>query len=674
MVWTIQFPTESVDILAVDPITSPPLTTEITHSLVIDRFSHAQDYADRAYSTALTYLGSMESVPLTFDWTPNGSINVDYPTGLSGLNPVEPVSPAITPIEVAPVEFPYDAPTLDDLQIVPVTVPEFNIPLPNFIIPSPPTTPVPVLTAAPPPEESIILPSPGDIPALPPLPILTEILPPDEPTFNIPEFTAILPVEDLTAPELVYSWNEAAYSSEVLEALRIKLRDGIINGGVGMLPEVEQAIYDRAATRLNVELQKTENIAWNDAASRGTRIPQGALIARLQEIYLQNALAREDLTRDVMIKSADLAYQYSTFVIDKGIALEHELMDLFNGVQQRAFEASKVLVDFAIRAYEVRVRAYIARLEAYKTEAEVFRARIQAEIARADLYKSIIEGRKLSLEMQALMVDLYGKQIASIETMARIYGIKMEGAKVQAQIYGVRIDQFKALVEAYKAQVEGVTAEYGLYTAQITGESEKAKMYSYQVQGYASLVDAYKSRSEVDVNNLQLVIDKNKAEVGIFTARLDKYRAEIQANVSEAEIQAKAEGLKLQAFDGEIRKFTSIVSAITDSYKAQADIGIANAEVNIKYGDMLARLEIAAAQIQAELIRAKGLVASQLAASALSSVSAGASLGYSQSRSDQGSTSAQNVRSESSQSSTSHSQNVQSSFQNYWTNCCDGND
>lgn len=643
-----------------DPmVTEDPVTSSITQSLVTERFGMAHDYADRTFNVALGYL-EMSSPGIGFSWDQPPAIDLGSPAGISGLAPVVPTSPDITPISVVRAEFPFAPPEMEDYTITPLDVPDFAVALPDFYIPAPPDTPVPTFTQSPPEEAEIIIPSLDEIPDLPLLPTLREILPPDEPVFSLPEFTATMPTADLTPPEPVYSWNEAEYNSEFNELLKAKITDGIVNGGTGLLPEVEQAIYDRAATRLDLEAQKNELLALNDFASRGARIPQGALVARLSEAQMQNLLAREDLTRDILIKSADMAYQYATFIIDKGLELEKEFMTLFNSVQQRAFEASKVTLDFLIQEYDIRVKAYSAQLEGYKTEAEIFRARLQAEIAKADLYKATIEGRRLSLEMQSLTVDLYGKQLAAIETMSRIYTAKMEGAKVQAEINAIRIERFKAFVEAYKAQVDGVTAEYNLYQAQITGEAEKAKMYAYQVEGYGKVVEAFKTRSEIDISVLDARLKKSQGEIDIFNAQLEKYKTDVNANVADAEIQAKSEGLKLQVFDGEVKKFTSVVSALIDSYRAEAAVAVSNADVQTRYGEMLARIETAKAEIAAELIKAKAQVASQLSAAALSSVSAGANLGYSQNRSDSRSIGEQKSRN----SSHSYSKSVTES------NCC----
>lgn len=602
--------------------------------IVEDRFKLSSDYAASTWSIASGFLAAFDDVPVNFDWNPPDPISTDLPAGLTGLSPDVPEMEAINTITNTPIEFGYTIPTLEDYTISTPTIPDMNVALPNFLIPNAPTTQVPTFTAEAPGDANITIPTADDIPELPPLPTLTDVAIPDEPVFNDLSFDAIMPVADLTPPDVLFVWNEAEYQSDVFDALRDKIIDGIVNGGQGMLPEVEQAIYDRQMTRLDIDLADQDLLARTEFSSQGSRLPQGALIARLDNERIKAALRRDDFSRDIMIKSADMAYQYSTFIIEKGISLEHETMTLFNHVQQRSFEAAKVLVDFAIQEYAVRVQAYTARLEGYKTEAEIFKTRIQAEIAKAELYKYVIEGRKLSLEMQGLMVDLYGKQLDGIETMTKIYATKMDAAKVQAEIEALDVEKFKALIDAYTARVQGVTAEYNLYQAQIAGEAEKAKMYMYQVEGYKATVDAYKVRADVDINILRARIEQSQGEIAIFSALIDKYKAEVQAASDSAETQAKIEGLKVEVFDSKVKQFTAVVAALVDGFEAETGVEIANADVNVRYGEMLARIETAEAEITAELVKAKSMISSQLASAALTSVSAGANLGYHEADSD----------------------------------------
>lgn len=150
----------------------------------------------------------------------------------------------------------------------------------------------------------------------------------------------------------------------------------------------------------------------------------------------------------------------------------------------------------------------------------------------------------------------------------------------------------------------------------------------------SNLIEEFRIRVESNTAQLNADVEYNKLLMTEFTAKLELFKAQLQANETDAEVQAKVEGLKIQQLESNVKKFTAIVEAITESYKAEISVGVANSDVAIRYQDLLTRIKTAQAQINAELIKAKSLVAAQLASSALGSVSAGANLGYSQQRSD----------------------------------------
>jgi len=78
---------------------------------------------------------------------------------------------------------------------------------------------------------------------------------PTEPTINqvsvnLATFTEDAPVMkeftsvDLTPPVMDWNFEHGTHDEELLRPLKAKVINGIINGGTGMLPSEEQAIYD----------------------------------------------------------------------------------------------------------------------------------------------------------------------------------------------------------------------------------------------------------------------------------------------------------------------------------------------------------------------------------------------------------------------------------------------
>jgi len=358
---------------------------------------------------------------------------------------------------------------------------------------------------------------------------------PTEPTINqvsvdVATFTEDVPTmkeltyTDLTPPPLNFNWQPGTHNEDLQRPLKAKIIDGILNGGTGILPEVEQAIYDRDVLRVNLDAQNEELLALSDMSSRGARIPQGALIARVDAARLKNGMRRDDASRDVMIQSTNLADSYGRFIIEKGIALENELINLFGGIEGRRLDASKFTVS--------------------------------------------------------------------------------------------------NLIEEFRIRVEGGTARLNADT------------------------------------------EWNKQLMSVFHERIELFKAQLQANETDAEVQAKIEGLKLAIFDGNVKKFTAIVDAIAEAYKSDVSRDVANSEISLRHGDMLARIATAQAEINGELIKARSLVAAQLASAALGSVSAGANVGFS------GSSGESNSASDNYSTQVSDSRSTTTSTTT--RNCCNG--
>jgi hypothetical protein len=141
---------------------------------------------------------------------------------------------------------------------------------------------------------------PGDVPAasevtiptsptidLPAVPVLEEIALPAVPVIENVTFDAVLPTADLTAPEPMFIYDEATYQSDLADALKTKLYNDVTLGGTGLDADVEQAIWDRALSRLNIELDKTNQQvltnweAWNQEMPDGLPKPIPILLLRV---------------------------------------------------------------------------------------------------------------------------------------------------------------------------------------------------------------------------------------------------------------------------------------------------------------------------------------------------------------------------------------------------------
>jgi len=537
--------------------------------------------------------------------------------GLDGINLVKPVPPVIDDIIVEDVPFTQPIPELDDVVIDDRDPPPFNVPEPGFNIPDPPDVVWPVYNEEKPILSEITLPLPPDI-TLPPVPDIDDIVIPPPPSYEIPDFEGELPIDDLTPPEPVFIWSEETYTSTLKERLSSQLYDQLVEGGTGLNEATEQAIYDRAVSRLREKEVEMVEEATDFFASRGFMLPPGALSARLLEINNVILQSREDLNNDILVQQSKLAQENTHFTIQQSIHWENSLIAFHNQIQQRAFEAAKYVLEAAIMVYQARVEAYKARLEAYKAQAEIYTARIQGEIAKAEFYKAQIAGVQASVDVKKALVDAYTAQIGGLEALMRLYATEMEGARVQSEIDKNKILNFQGLVQAYATRVQASTARYEGYKAQIEGETAKADMYRSRVQAYESTVNAYKARADIDVARAMALVEHNKGLVAIYEAAIEKYRADVQAAIGEAEVQAKVEGLHVQVYDAAGRIYDAEIDGLTDTLQSTIQEAIANIEAAVKTYDVATRMAETNVEQSAESGRTAARIGGQIAAATIS--------------------------------------------------------
>jgi len=615
------------------------IPTPITNSSAIStagtlasgRFTEMSNYAASLLAAAQAALDGLANV--TVDMPYYTMPNTVGASLLSAMPLSIPEIGQINDITVADISFIYNPPDpiSGDIPYREAPVPGYTDP--GFDVPAPPNVTWPTFSTSPPSIGTPTIPEAPTI-TLPPVPQLDSISIPSPPEYSIPEFDWELPTQDLTPPDPQFVWNEAEYDSNLKQLIATKLYNNLSTGGSGLDEATEQAIYDRAKARLAVEEQKAYDTTLEFFASNGFMLPPGALSAQLLEIENKILQTRTDLNNDILVQQSKLAQENTHFIITASIDSEKALMAYTNEYQNRAFEAAKFHVLSMLEIYKTNAEVYKAKIEAYAAKAEVYKARIMGEAAKAEFYKAQIEGIKAGVEAQSLLILAYKTQVEAVLTYIELYKAEMEGARIHAQIDEVKVQAFAGLVQAYSSQVAAATARYQGYQAQIAGEVAKAEMYKAQVDAYTARVGAYKTEVEADTLVLKQQISINENAIEVFKARVQQYLAQVQSAVSQAEIKAKNEGLKVNIFESLVTRYASEIdgagkylAAVVEEAKAASMLGQAQAEAAARIAGM--QNETAQANI-----RAAAQVSAQLAAAAMAGVSVSAHVAFTESRSD----------------------------------------
>jgi hypothetical protein len=591
----------------------------------------AASMSAQAYASGLNAISTMTAITIPGQEMP--AVSTIPLTGVSGINADEPTVPEIQDITTAVVNFEGVVPSTVSLEIDSRPIPEYVENDYGFAIPEQPEVTWPTFVKEAPVGSEIAVPTVPSV-DLPPVPSITDVAVPAPPEYSLPDFDGVLPVDDLTEPVVNFNWSEAAYTSELNTVVTNSIQGNIITGGTGLDEATEQAIYDRAKSRMEEEEQLLLDNVASGLAARGFPIPPGALVGGVLEAENKILRSRTDLNNDILVQQSKLAQENTHFMHDKAIQVEQIMIGYHNEVQGRLLDAQKFTVSVAVQMYGARVEAYKARLQAYATLAEVYKARIQGEIAKAEFYKAQIEGVKVSIGVQQLMIEAYKTQVESIKVIMESYRIQMEGARIHAEIDKTKIEAFVSEVQAFVARTNAVTARYEGYKAQISGEVAKAEMYKANADAYNSRVQGYKAAAEVDVARAEVQLTNVKIQAEVYKALIDKYQADIQRAMAEAEIAAKREGLKVDIFKAHTQKYAAEVDALIRIYMTQVEQAKNILMAQIQMADVNGRISIAQAQIAAENIKAIAHISGQIAAAAASSVSASFHVSAADNRSD----------------------------------------
>lgn len=483
----------------------------------------------------------------------------DYSFGT--FNTVPPVAPVIDAVTV---------PNFGNIPVLTVTTPVISLPLP-------PSTALPAAPGAVPAFNSPAIP---DSPTLtfPAVPSFSNVAIPAMPNYTIPVYNVVFPDDDLLAPTYTFSYSEQQYQSDLLDELKLKLMDNLINGGYGIEPLDEQPLWERAREREMLAAETLVEQAMANVAARGFMIPPGAAFA-LVEAAQQAALEKvSSVSRDIMLKRADLYVDNRKFTIEQSREVEQMLITYFGYMQERALNVAKYTLEAAKHTYDALVVRFQARVDAAKAAASTYEIQLRAGLANLEAYKVQMEGVRVTLDVQKLLADVYRTQLDGVKTFVDVYRTQMEAAKVAAEVEKLKLDAFRATVDAYTAQVGAKSAEFAMYRAQIEGEMSKVEIYKAQVGAYGEEVSAYgavanakRTELEANITSARLKLDKYKGELDGFTTSIGASKILLDALLGKHQADTARYNAKVTAQ-------AAVAGSAATVSKANADILLAKAK------------------------------------------------------------------------------------------------
>ncbi len=214
------------------------------------------------------------------------------------------------------------------------------------------------------------------------------------------------------APNNEFAFTEIPYSSQLLVDLRARLLEWVDGRATGILPSVEQAIWDRGRAREVVASNRKAKEAVRSFAMRGFPKPPGMLSTELQDAAQEAQNNSVTISRDVMIKQAELEQTNRRFSFEQAWKVEEGAIAYTNQQMQRALESAKTLQQFLIEIFRQEVAEYAVQGQVYdarvrsetgaftaKTGVLVSEANLRVETVRVQLQTWI---QQLTLQMEAV--------------------------------------------------------------------------------------------------------------------------------------------------------------------------------------------------------------------------------------------------------------------------------
>ena len=482
-------------------------------------------------------------------------------------------------------------------------------------------------------------PTPRDFGPGPSKPVLTPVVTPDVPVLNrpvlpamldvvIPDFTfPELPTFDATAPEFqgsfvstVLQWTETPYEIEILDEVMDKLRL-MWAGGTGLPPAVEQALWERAASREDIAISRDVSAAAIEFSGRGYTLPPGMLANRIDTIRMDGALRKQSLGRDILIKVTDVQIENLRFACTQAIAAEQVLVSIWTTVAARAFEAAKIQLDSQLSLLNAHIAIFNARQSAYATEATVYRARLDGQLSRLQVMRMELDAELAKGTINEQRVRVYAEMTRALIADIEIYKAQMQGAQLQSELQRNEVELFKSEVQAYAEQLQSDKNRFEVFESQVRGETAKAAVVESQARGYAAYISGQATIADIAIKNQQA--DIARADIGIreFMARLEKDKVKLQAELGAVQANAEAHRANSSRFVASAQAKTAafeVEGKLIDANNRSA-IAIYEVETRKHIADMEQMIRVAGLQLEA--IKGAAQVSSTLAAGAMAGIS-----------------------------------------------------
>ena len=365
------------------------------------------------------------------------------------------------------------------------------------------------------------------------------------------------------------------------------------DGGTGFTPAVEDAMYERARDKGTAEYLRVERSAYAGAAARGFTIPDAAALA-------MNLQARQGLAdnagrqaTEIIIKQAELEQANLQFAVTQSSNLRqwitqaamnyHQSLIQING---QALDYAKAVLAQIVQAYELALKAYMAKLDGLRAEVAVYEAAMKGALALIDIYESEIRALQALTQVDVAKIGVLRARVDVLQALANVYRTRIDAVLGKAEYEKMKIERFGMQVNAFRAQVDASNAEWGGYKAALDGNDSLAKMYIADIDADNQRLSGWKTKIDAQGRVLELKVQANRGLADQHDSALRTYETLVRTSGEVIKTQVDVDKVKLSAWSESTRAKLGYASALADNYRVRSQVLIHNASAGIQAQDL----------------------------------------------------------------------------------------
>lgn len=584
-----------------------------------------------------------------------------YPAVISAEPPseIDTTLPSMQPVGLDLPAEPTGMLTFQDIPAIDAgPAPVLNVATPTLVMPTKPSQVAEFADPAPEVNTSYVVPEPPSELMNPfeLAPTLPERQAPARPTVALPSFDAVKPDGLPAAPENLSATMESAYRAMVptmasqaegyvdamlakhdpdyfarIGKIEAKL-NALLAGGTGFSPTVENAMYERSQGKNLAEARRTAKAAMRAAADAGFTMPTGAALAVQRQARQAAADSNARAATEIVILQAEIEQKNLQFVVTTTISLRTAMlgaaqnhMQMMVAITAQALDFAKSVTSMVIESYNISVRAFMAKLDAYRAEAAVYDTRLKAAMAEMDLYRAEIQALEALTNVDRAKIDIYRARIDVLQVQANVFKARIDAVLGQASLEKLKIDLFQAKVQAHTARVQAKNAEWQGYIASVEGETAKVKVFGTQVDAFKAQTQSYETVVSAKAKVVEAAALTNKARADQYNATLTGYKTVVEARGEKARVELANQSQLITAFQAKMQALAANAQVKMSYYRETANVSIANSqlrfnvqikegEYRMNFGNVLAQLAAAHAGSLAKVTAAAASSMNTLAA------------------------------------------------------------